>query len=175
MNKPIAIILCGPPCIGKNTYIKNNKKYLHQFVPLSFDDYRYINGKYDFSNAPFSSVYESFKNDLNYYKELEIPIIINNVSVDNYSVLWFTSMLEDTYDIKLVFFKPESSFTLQCRNIYRWFTEGRYTPKRVIRNFLKTYKSFYEDRNNIRYSWISSEFTPDSLRHVISRGGCGSC
>lgn len=139
MDKPKIILLCGPPCSGKSTWIQNHN--VENLSVLSTDDFieekaKQLNTTYDviWGDSIQPAVIELAK-QLRDFTQRNESFIVDQTNVNFKSRRKKLHLCENYYKIAVYFEVPLE--TLLVRNTQR---PGKVIPQSVIETMLKAYR-----------------------------------
>lgn len=139
MDKPKIILLCGAPCSGKSTWIKNNNQ--ENLVVLSTDNLieekaKQLNTTYDvvWENSIQSTAIELGK-QLQEFSQRKDSFIVDQTNINPKSRRKKIHLCKDYYKIAVYFEIPLEE--LLVRNTQR---PGKTIPKNVIETMINSYR-----------------------------------
>lgn len=155
------VLLVGPPCSGKSTYLSNHKEYL-DYTIISRDNTLIDYGKTYYPELKYSELFKSLSKEE--HENVDKILMVKyqtavknkeNILVDmtNMSAKSRRKWLQvpKTYKkLAVVFYTGDKE--LKTRNIKRYDIEGKYILGNVYINMFKTFKTpLYDEFDNIEY------------------------
>lgn len=172
MSKPKVILVCGPPCSGKSTWIKNNN--VENLQVLSTDIWIEENAKS--IQKTYTEVFDHFiqpavcdlEARLKLFSNSRDSFIVDQTNLNKWSRKNKLIYCEDYYKVA-VYFEVSLEVLLE-RNKQR---EGKIVPEEVIRTMYNRYKrpteeeEFDEIIDGVNFSSGTSDLTNELLCGII--------
>jgi len=144
---PKCIILIGPPCSGKSSWVEDNPQQYH--VVVSCDNIRDTIGgkKYKHTRQNENKVWEVFYKTLDIACRCGVNVIIDNTNTKRMYINKIKERLPD-YEFEYVWF-DQPFWKLRMRNWLRYLRTGKWIPMQILRNMHNNYlnlKECFEDQ-----------------------------
>lgn len=138
--KPKIILLCGPPCSGKTTWIQHNNT---ENLPILSTD-NWIEEQAKTIGKTYSELFDDciepalsdFIFKLKLYRENKISFIVDQTNVNPKSRRKKLILTEDYYKIAVYFEVPLEELLIRNRN-----RPGKVVPQRIIMQMHSSYKT----------------------------------
>lgn len=159
VSKPKCILMQGPPCSGKTTFIK---KHYRKYMYISRDAIRVqlAGGKYEFNPEMEAKVTK----EVNHLIAIATANKGCNVVIDQTNckagyLNEFVEKFKPTHAIQIVvLYQP--LWKLYIRNYWRWVQTGKWIPFKVIKNM-------YNNQKKMPWgNWLEYIQSPEILKYA---------
>jgi predicted kinase len=137
------IILIGPPCSGKSTFVKQFNVYPNQYLVLSCDEIRKTKGIWE------SLVWITFYQKLEQCVFHGFDIIIDNTNCRKKYINEIIKRLSKDYTVEYKLFDIPL-YRLYYRNINRYISTRKWIPFNVINSMKKNYNQIKNEFSRLQ-------------------------